>query len=403
MTTQFLPHNKMYLVKGYKDLTRWKQRHRFHSHVKKRTPPKKNGSNGSNSGLTQIPKNFDIGIAVELMQLSIYAYDQYTDFKNNKVWSIPDSSYYVVKTLYSTSEKDNPPIGFIATKLNKDNVKVIYVSWRGTRGFAEWMHDADFTQTEFLSNNGPKVEKGFYDLYTITNNISKPPPRQIVIDYLNDIWDASTTVPIVHITGHSLGGALAVLNTYDIVMNTKFKEVKTYNFAGPRAGSPAFADAFNTHVNLCWRVVNINDTVPTLPPTSLNYKHVEGCGGNCTTPDNPDTNPGLFQITFGKKSDPAQAHSASTYFQTLKDLQSKLEMQNRQAFSGAKHALLKIAAVTRYGSASLAGRLSSRYPHPVCSTEFGMRMLASRLPAAKLNVRASLVSHIPFKRSELSP
>ena len=183
------PYNRLYLVKGCRDLTRWKQRHRFHSHVKKRAPPKNNGSNGSNSGLTQIPKNFDISIAVELMQLSIYAYDQYTDFKNNKVWSIPDSSYSLVKTLYSTSEKDNPPIGFIATKLNKDNVKVIYVSWRGTQGFAEWMHDADFTQTEFLSNNGPKVEKGFYDLYTITNNISNPPPRQIVIDYLNDILD----------------------------------------------------------------------------------------------------------------------------------------------------------------------------------------------------------------------
>lgn len=373
-----IPYDNLYLVKGNKNLTRWKQRHRFHSHVKKRAPPKKNGSNGSNgsNGLTQIPKNFDINIAVELMQLSIYAYDQYNDFKNNKVWSIPDSSYSVVKTLYSTSEKDTPPIGFIATKLNKDNVKVIYVSWRGTRGFAEWMNDADFTQTEFLSNNGPKVEKGFYDIYTITNNSSNPSPRQIVIDYLNEIWDAST---IVYITGHSLGAALAVLNTYDIVINTKFKEVKTYNYAGPRAGSPAFADVFNTNVNLSWRVVNIHDTVPTLPPKSLNYQHVEGCGGNCAIPDNPDTDPGLFQITFAKKSQPGQAHSAATYLETLKDIKSKLEMQSRQAF---KHALLKIAAVTRYGSASLAGRLSSKYPHPVCNTEFGMRMLAPRLPAA---------------------
>jgi triacylglycerol lipase len=400
----------LYLVKGQKDLTRWQRRPRYILNVvTKTTLPENNSSNGE---LTQIPENFDINTAVELMQLSIYAYDQYTDFKNNKIWSIPDSSYSVVKTLYSTSENGNPPIGFIATKLNEDNVKVIYVAWRGTRGAVEWMHDADFTQIEFLSNNGPKVEKGFYDLYTITNNSSNPPPRQIVIDYLNEIWDASTTVPILCVTGHSLGAALAVLNTYDIVTNTKFKEVKTYNFAGPRAGSPAFADAFNTHVNLCWRVVNINDTVPTLPPTSLlfnlppYYNHVEGCGGNCTTPDNPDTNPGLFQITFGKKSDPAVSHSAATYLEMLKGIKSNLEMQSRQAFSGfsgAKHALLKMAAVTRYGSASLAGRLSSKYPHPVCSTELGMRMLAPRLPAAKLNVRASLVSHIPFKRSELSP
>lgn len=48
-----------------------------------------------------------------------------------------------------------------------------------------------------------------------------------------------------------------------------------YSFAGPRVGNPTFVDAYNFLVPASYRVVNLADMVPMLPPTSI-FKWVYG-------------------------------------------------------------------------------------------------------------------------------
>jgi triacylglycerol lipase len=45
--------------------------------------------------------------------------------------------------------------------------------------------------------------------------------------------------------------------------------VQMYNFAGPRVGNPAFADVYNELIPGSYRVVNLADMVPMLPPTKV--------------------------------------------------------------------------------------------------------------------------------------
>jgi len=79
------------------------------------------------------------------------------------------------------------------------------------------------------------------------------------------------------VTGHSLGAALAVLASPTLNLLTANKDVRLYNFAGPRVGNPAFVGAYSDFVAQSYRVVNLTDVVPFLPPTKIfgwDYAHV---------------------------------------------------------------------------------------------------------------------------------
>ena len=62
------------------------------------------------------------------------------------------------------------------------------------------------------------------------------------------------------ITGHNYGGALAILATLDIAVNSKFKNASVYTFGCPRVGDPDFAYRFNQEVKDSSRIVNIHDS-----------------------------------------------------------------------------------------------------------------------------------------------
>ena len=91
----------------------------------------------------------------------------------------------------------------------------------------------------------------------------------------------------LYITGHSLGAAVATLAALDVAVNTPFKQPIIYTIASPRAGDPNFANRFDsalvTSTIWSWRVVNMFDLVPLLPPrdiydplddTTYYYQHV---------------------------------------------------------------------------------------------------------------------------------
>jgi triacylglycerol lipase len=93
--------------------------------------------------------------------------------------------------------------------------------------------------------------------------------------FQKDIW----------VTGHSLGGALAVM--FVSMLAEEDIDVRgLYTFGAPRVGDKAFADIFNhkfievqchttnqDKLGISYRVVNEGDLVPHLPPEAFNFYH----------------------------------------------------------------------------------------------------------------------------------
>ena len=85
---------------------------------------------------------------------------------------------------------------------------------------------------------------------------------------------SAPSLPLV-VTGHSLGGALAVLAA-DILNAQGFLIHSVYTFGQPRVGDATFAARYNmTLGQRTFRIVNSNDLVPRLPGWLMGYRH---CG-----------------------------------------------------------------------------------------------------------------------------
>jgi hypothetical protein len=116
---------------------------------------------------------------------------------------------------------------------------------------------------------GGMTEQGFTSLYSqVSDSIIQK------IDALINTGSFST----LYVTGHSLGGALAVLAVPDIMVNlSPMVTLWMCNFAGPRVGDAQFSALYDSTINTSRRVVNTNDLVPQLPPDIpdlVEYEHV---------------------------------------------------------------------------------------------------------------------------------
>ena len=83
----------------------------------------------------------------------------------------------------------------------------------------------------------------------------------------------------VWLTGHILGGALAVLLAATL-LESGLPVHGLYTFGAPRVGDKKFARALNTSlqgVAANWRVVNVDDLVPHVPLESFSVTRGTGC------------------------------------------------------------------------------------------------------------------------------
>lgn len=143
----------------------------------------------------------------------------------------------------------------------------LVVAFRGTEYFKDWLDDFDFAPAPYSSIPGRgTVHQGFQIVYeAVRNNLRKlvqakaPNSKELLI------------------TGHSLGGALTALAAPDLLNDVAANLAPiVYTWAEPRVGHPDFVTFFDTRVNICYRIVNLWDVVPHLPPPLALYEH-EGC------------------------------------------------------------------------------------------------------------------------------
>ncbi|DBA79451.1 TPA: hypothetical protein ACH3X2_007723 [Trebouxia sp. C0005] len=73
------------------------------------------------------------------------------------------------------------------------------------------------------------------------------------------------------VTGHSLGGAMAVLAAYDFVDLCPWKSVQVYTIGAPRPGNKAFSDKYEAKVPDTWHVMNSQDPVPKVGKFGVLY------------------------------------------------------------------------------------------------------------------------------------
>jgi triacylglycerol lipase len=135
--------------------------------------------------------------------------------------------------------------------------KTAFIAFRGTQTFEDWVSDFDafFEPYRFVPNLG-SAHIGFQDVYGAIRD-------SVVAGIAQAIQGCDDLL----VTGHSLGGALAVVAGPDLARNlTPSLVPELITFAGPAAGLGDFAKSFDLMVPSCYRVVNFWDIVPRLPP-----------------------------------------------------------------------------------------------------------------------------------------
>lgn len=160
--------------------------------------------------------------------------------------------------------------GFIAA-----NAEEIFVAFRGTTTIQDWMTDAkvrtespmwwrvngdSITPSEGLKR--ARVHRGFLDCLWRVNSSTRHTLQRL----------RSVDQQLV-ITGHSLGGALAMLLALDL--EDLFEPVnQVITFGQPRAGDAAFARYYNSLlIAKTFRVVNDLDAITRLPSWFMGYRH----------------------------------------------------------------------------------------------------------------------------------
>lgn len=143
------------------------------------------------------------------------------------------------------------------------NEDLIVIVFRGTENLLDWLTNLRVGWTEL--QGGVRVHRGFFKAYK--------PVRTALFDKVHELLKAKPRP--VYITGHSLGGALAVMATAELANHDEVvvrdSIAACYTFGCPKAGDRLF-DQF-VKVPL-YRITNGVDIVPALPPVLSGYKHV---------------------------------------------------------------------------------------------------------------------------------
>ena len=170
------------------------------------------------------------------------------------------------------------------------------------------------TTISFIADTVPKakqyrkinVHAGFHNEYLRY--------RERILEYVGQHPDKN-----IYVTGHSLGGALAVLSGFDIAAHTQ-RPVTVFTFGQPRVGGEKFREAYEELVPDSYRVVVDGDPIPRTPGTLIDYEHVGKLlqldGDGAQLPPDEIQSSALFLIPDFRK------HILKSYYGSLKELRT---------------------------------------------------------------------------------
>ena len=135
----------------------------------------------------------------------------------------------------------------------RDADRIAVLAFRGTEANSWKDVKTDLDARFYKGKDGVKVHTGFRDAY---NQVAKQ--VRAAVNSLPDTFS-------LYVTGHSLGGALAVVATKELGRDTL---AACYTFGSPRVGNEEFGEEIRAPI---YRIVNAADGVPRVPPSWFSY------------------------------------------------------------------------------------------------------------------------------------
>ena len=153
--------------------------------------------------------------------------------------------------------------GFVCRRDVDGEPPYLVLAFRGTEmKVSDWLTDARCVPRV---EGKAKVHTGFIEAFTVRKNGEGRTVKEVVEEILGrpEAMDQDGQRLPLFITGHSLGGALALLATKLVAPNVSGA---CYTFGAPRVGNYEYFRFIKTPV---YRVVNSADVVPRVPPGVL--------------------------------------------------------------------------------------------------------------------------------------
>ena len=188
------------------------------------------------------------------------------------------------KAIYDAGGDQKDEVAFEVKQ--EGGISIIVI--RGTANDANVLSDIDVRLVSD-ARTGIYLHKGF---------------RDVAVTIMQIIDNTKTLEHTVHVTGHSLGGAVAQI--IGMWLHKRGNNVQIFSYGSPKVSSQVLSGGQPTH----WRVVRRSDPIPFTPPWP--YAHT-GLFINSQTLDwGPDNDNGLISQTDGL------THAIAKYVETLK-------------------------------------------------------------------------------------
>ncbi|MED6192649.1 hypothetical protein PIB30_011985 [Stylosanthes scabra] len=235
-----------------------------------------------------------------------FDYDSFSEYcgscryNRNKLFdklALSKNGYAVTKYLYAMSHielprwlershvadtwsRDSNWIGYVAVSNDQETRRIgrrdIVVAWRGTVAPFEWYEDFQ-RKLDPIGKKDAKVEHGFLSIYTSKcektryNKSSASDQVMKEITKLVRLYEEKGEEISVTITGHSLGGALALLNAYEAAYAVPNNvPISVISFGAPRVGNITFKQELEEMGVKTLRVVVKQDWVHRMPGLVFN-------------------------------------------------------------------------------------------------------------------------------------
>ena len=188
------------------------------------------------------------------------------------------------ETIYDSGGDQKDEVAF---EVKQDNgISIIVI--RGTANNANVLSDVDVRLVDD-ARTGIKLHKGF---------------RDVAVTVMQIIDTTKTLEHTVHVTGHSLGGAVAQI--IGMWLHKRGKNVQIFSYGSPKVSNEVMSGGQPTH----WRVVRLSDPIPFTPPWP--YYHTGLFIDSQDLDWGPDNDNGLISKTDGLD------HAIAKYVETLK-------------------------------------------------------------------------------------
>jgi triacylglycerol lipase len=207
---------------------------------------------------------YSLGTARAMAWMSQLAYETADRDKVERVCGLFDLR--LVESIANDRDNGSDLLPIHTRAVIAEGHDAIIIAFAGTDPLipANWITDLD-VGLKFRFNERvtpPALHSGFEKAY-----------RSVARKVAEALAKRSETAVLV--TGHSMGGALAVIAADDFLSEKKLRPTAVYVFGMPRVGDADFAKRYNdTLGNTTYRLVHGADIVATVPPSRFGFRHI---------------------------------------------------------------------------------------------------------------------------------